>query len=343
LSKAVDLFKGWMISNREWISLGLEALMTGIVNGFDRFVGMLKKVGDFFKPLTDKLKEFSGGMSMMEWVMHIVTGALAGLLVIFAPVLAKFALIGAAIALASLLFEDLFSSITTGQGAFADLFREFEQRWPGLASAVKKIGTFIKENFVDAFNAVVDVLKVVAAALGDVFGQLLDGINGMVGPVGEFFATFEEKFPALFELLQTCGKFIKEFIGGAFEAAFAIIKVIVGGIIGLIEQIGSGIGKIMEGANWIADKLGLGKGKKGEPGSSVAEGQSASVPAPSAGLPNTMPMASAHGQPGTQYTDNKTINMNISTSDPQQAGQAAAAAINQGQPTATPGSWAPAY
>ena len=42
------------------------------------------------------------------------------------------------------------------------------------------------------------------------------------------------------------------------------------------------------------------------------------------------------------YTDNRTINQTISTSDPQQAGQTAVDGFN-GQPPATPGSWAPGY
>jgi hypothetical protein len=42
LSRVLEIFKGWMLKNQEWISLGLEAIMTGLVNGFERFWKMLQ-------------------------------------------------------------------------------------------------------------------------------------------------------------------------------------------------------------------------------------------------------------------------------------------------------------
>ena len=337
LSRVVELFKGWIGENRQFISLGLEAVMTGLVNGLERFWKMLGKTGDFFRPLTDKLKAFSGGMSLAEFATHLITGALAGLLLIFSPIIAKFVLIGAAVVAISLIFEDFFTYLEGGESVIGDLFNAFEQRWPGLAAAVKKIGAFVKENFVDALKAAWDAIKAYGEAWGEIVGIVLDGVNALAGPVVDFFATFDEKFPALFELLKACGKFIRKFIGGAFEAAFSLVKIIVGNIIKLIEDIGGGIGKIVEGANWIADKLGFGTDKKGEAPSAGKDG--ASVPAP-AGLPKEMPLAPSHARSETRNTYNTTVNQNIATSDPRQAADAAVHAL-PGQPQANPGPYAP--
>jgi hypothetical protein len=58
LSRIVDIFKGWMESNREWIGMGLEALMGGIVNGFERFWKVLKNLTGIFDPLIEAIKPF---------------------------------------------------------------------------------------------------------------------------------------------------------------------------------------------------------------------------------------------------------------------------------------------
>ena len=328
LSRIVDIFKGW-------ISLGLEALMGGIVNGFERFWNVLKKLAGVFDPLIEAIQPLLGDFEMMEWVTHLVTGALTGLLVIFSPLIAKLLLIGAAVAGVSLLFEDFFTYLEGGESVIGDLFNAFEQRWPDLFAALQKVGQFIRENFMVVVEAAWEVIKTVFGAIGEILAKVLDGFNAMAGPVGEFFGTFEKKFPALYNALQKFGEFVKTFIIGAFETAVEVIKGIVDFIMKLLEGIGGAIGTVMEGANWIADKLGFGSDDKKD-----------SPPAPSTipmnGQPAQMQMAASHGQGGMQYTDNRTINQNISTSDPQQAGQAAVDGFS-GQPPATPGPHAPAY
>lgn len=335
LSRIVEIFTGWMASNREWISLGLEALMGGIVAGFERFWTVLKQLSGIFDPLIDAIQPLLGDFEMMEWVTHLVTGALTGLLIVFSPLIAKLLLIVAAVTAAALLFEDFFTYLEGGDSVIGDLLNAFAERWPELFAALRKVGEFIRENFIVVVQAAWDVIKAVFGATGEILGQVLDGFNAMAGPVDEFFETFAQKFPALFNALQKFGEFVKKSLIGAFETAVEKIKALVDYVLGLLKSIGSAIGKVMEGANWIADKLGFGDDKKDGP------------PTPSTmpvhGQPAQMQMAASHGQQGSQYNDNKQVNIHVATSDPQQAGQAAAAAINQGQPPATPGIAAPAY
>lgn len=336
LSRAVEIFKGWMESNREWISLGLEALMTGIVSGFERFWNILKKFTGVFDPILDAIRPFFEGLEAGEVVMHLVTGALAGLLVIFSPVIAKLVLFGAAAAALAAVFEDLFYSVTQGKGYFADLFAAFEQRCPALADAVKSIGKFIRENFMDLVSAAKDTFVEFGGRAAEIFTVILDGLNNVIGPVRDFFSTFEEKFPALFKALRAFGGFVREFIGGAFEAAYTLVKRVVENLFKILSEIGGYIGKIVEGANWVADKLGFG----GDDSPESPKSSPSTIPV--GGQPAAVRLSPAHGAQGTQYNDNKQVNIQIATPDAAQAGNAAADAIRTGQPVGTPGVAAPA-
>lgn len=362
LSRVVDIFKGWMESNREWISLGLGALMGGIVAGFERFWNVLKNMTGIFDPIIDALKPMLGDFELMEWVTHLVTGALTGLLVVFSPLIAKFMLIGAAVAAISLLFEDFFTFLEGGDSYIGDLFNSLKGLWEGVMSTAGSAWDKVRSVFDD-------VLKVISSFFAP--------IRELAETITTFFDTFSEKYPALANALSTIGNAIKDavlapfraameafeqlaslieqgldklgtafsFLGGiitdaligSFKSAVEVIKDVVDFIMSLLGKVGGAIGKVVEGANWIADKLGFGGDEKKDGGSSAPS----TIPVD--GKPAQVPVSAGKGGAGgTVINDQKTINQTIVSNDPEQAGQAAADAIS-GQPPATPGSHAPAH
>lgn len=259
LSKMLGVFKEFIVTNREWIQLNLEALMTGIANGFERFYNGLKKVGDKLEPFIEKIKEFMPEMTNAEFVTHLVTGALTGLAIVLAPLLVKFALIGAAIAAVSLVFEDLFVFLNGGESVIGDFFKAFEERWPELFAALKALASWFKDNIGPALEFLWDVIKKVLGALGEVFGVVMDKLNEIAGPIKDFFATFSEEFPALFDGIKKLAEYIKDYLGGAFDFVIILIKTMIATIFDLLKAAGWVIKKIAQASNWVLDKLGLGK------------------------------------------------------------------------------------
>lgn len=361
LTKIVSAFKDFIAANREWIQLGLESLMGGIVAGFDRFWKAIKKVGDFFKPLKDTIKSFLPEMSGMEWVTHLVTGALTGLLIVFAPLLAKLALIGAAIAGVALLFEDFFVFLNGGESVIGDLFKAFEERWPSLYAALGKVGRFIKEHFVDALMAVWNVIKGVGKGLWEVFSHTLDILDELIGPVIEFFSTFEEKFPGLYEIIVKIADVIGKTLAGAFKIAIAVVKDLLSIVGEVLKALGWIVDKGLKALEWGAKKLGFGGGEddtdktggteKGtEPTlgnlqrnlalESLSNIAMSFLDARMAGDKAAAVGATAGNQ--TQITDNSTKNYTVISSDPAKAGESVREADkNDTFNTNTPGSYVP--
>lgn len=365
LSRVMDIFKRWMIDNREWIAMGLHAIMIGIVDGFERFWAILSKIGEAFQPVLDVLQPFIGDMEMSEWVTHLVTGALEGLLIIFAPLIAKIALIGAGVAIASIIFEDLFSSIVHGKGAFADFFNYLAQRWPDLFAALGQLWDWFESKIGPAIDALGEGLAWLGNEFAEIGAQIMDVFNEIAGPIAEFFGTFEEKYPKLSKALKDLASILGDTVAGAFKLVINNIKILIkvlGEVLGFIGKVIVGVADFLEdlfSANDEADKLANKEGKQeraappinaktGKPISarhneSLSKADSAEANAPisaqyredketssaalTAATVTAVPVA-AKTQPNNTYNDNKTINQNISTSDPVQAGQTAAAALN---------------
>lgn len=383
LSRIVDIFKGWMESNREWISLGLTALMGGIVAGFEGFWNVLKKLSGIFDPLIDAIKPFLGDMEAMEVVAHLVKGALSGLLFIFTPLIAKIALIGAGVAMAAIIFEDLFSSITTGEGRIAKLYQRFNELYPGVGKTVKAVRDFVMNNL-DLFKSVgkgIAVLLGMKLAINGVFGAtslLTGGIKALMtavtsNPIGllvkamviaavliidnwetvkafflDLWDGIQAKAQAVADAFREAWQGVKDWFSGLWEDALDVfpdfgewagkaansIRSLLGGALDWIKK---QLARLTDWLpDWVKDKLGISGGGGGE-------SSGGTVPYSTPGRPAQVSMAASHGPGGTQINDNKTVNIHMSSPDAQQAGQAAAAAIQHGQPPATPGSYAPAY
>lgn len=246
LSKVTDLVRTFVMENKGLISAGLSAIMTGIVNGFERFWKILTKVWDALKPVRDILDKVSGGMKLAEFVTHLVTGALTGLLILFAPLLVEFAAIGTAIAAVSFIFEDLFSSIFHGKGFIADLFNAFSERWPELGNAIRKVGTWLKDNIFSALETGWEIVKAFGAVAADAFARILDGVCALAAPVADFFNTFDERFPGISAAITAVADLLQSALGGAVESVSAIVSGLIDTFFAIADGIGAAIAAAMD-------------------------------------------------------------------------------------------------
>lgn len=262
LTRVVDIFKDWISINREWIALGLGAIADGIMMAFERLWNILKDIGSGFSPIIDAIKEFIPEMEAAEWVAHLVTGALVGLAVVLSPLLIKLALIGVAVTAAAILFEDLFLGITKGEGITGQLFNSFKERWPELWDALQKTGEFLKDVFIATLGVAWEAIKKVGEALGEIAGVFLDMVNDLAGPVGEFFGSFQERFPAITEAAGLLADFLGGVLVTAFEHVVNVAKTLIEWLGKLLEWLGGPIVAAFEKVEgWLA-KLGFGKTKK---------------------------------------------------------------------------------
>lgn len=335
MSKLVDRFKAFLAENKEWIALSLGRIMDGIVKGFEEFLGVFDKIGTALKPVKDALEPFTKNLKLSEVVAHLVKGALLGLLLIFSPLIAKVALITAGIILAIAVFDDIWNSITKGKGITAELFKAFEERWPNLFNALKKFGKFIQENFIDWVMAGWEVIKFVMAGIGEVLGHVMNAFDQLAGPIAEFFGTFEERFPALFNMLSALASFVKDVLAGAFLVMVDIVKGVIDWLLTQLKAIGGFISGIVEKANAVADFLGFGDGGKEGSAKSVTDAASQAMDA--VNQINAMAAQQQVPQNNTaNNTSNTTNNVTVNVGDAEQARQVTRD-YAPGQPANTPG------
>jgi len=396
LSRAVDRFKEWLARNQEWVRLGLSSVMEGVVSGFERFWGQLKKLDDKLQPVKDKTDEFkkkldelTGGMSWAEIGSHLMTGALAGLLIFLAPILLKFGLFVLVAILLTIALEDLWSSITTGNGKFADAARAIKKFYNEhktlLDLIVYSIGWFL------AFKAAI-AIEAGVKALATAIGAMAMGFRGLNAAMkANFFILIASLAIALAQVIYENWGAIKECtlnvvnaIGNAwdrfkkwFSDGWDRIANAVKGVWNNFKEWFLGIWSDMTGAlpdfgAWASDSKAKiiqvwetikqyfkdlweeiksyvpdfgAWGSKLKSAFSFGDkkgGAASNTVIPINGKPAQITVAAHTGRPAMQYTDNKTINQTISTSDPQQAANAAVTAIN-GPPPAALGGLAPAH
>lgn len=353
LSRVVDLFKAWIGQNKEWLQQKLAVLMEGIVNGFEKFWGVVKKVKDALKPLLDKLEPLTKHIKdNKKAVSDLVSGALLGLLVIFSPLLVKFALISAAILLASAAFNDLLVYMNGGDSTIGRIIERVKEFYKENEKLVKwlaySIGTFIAFKAALAIESAFMVAKTAVVGLATGFRGLNAAMKANIfialasmavaaiqliyenwDGIGEWFSKKWEAIKENFPDFGAWAESAKTAIMAKFSAAVEAVKKLLASMTDWLPD-------------WVKDKIGVGSDGKSAPSTTSEAGKSAPSTIPVDGKPAQIPVAVGRGGAGTtQYNDNKQVSIHVATQNPEQAGQAAAAAIS-GQPPATPGSYATA-
>ena len=336
LSRVVEMFKGWIAENRKWIMLHTESFMTGLVSAFERVWGAVKKVLEIFQPLVDWFKKSTEGISRTEMYTHLLTGAMTGLLIIFAPILAKLALLGAAVVFVSGVIEDFFGYLNGEDSAIGYIFEKMAEKFPGIA----KLFSSLKKLAVDLFEGALGPGKAILETLGKAFTEIFTSwmgvLDGVANRAADFIDGFADKFPAIVDAVSSLAGVIKTVLGGAFDALIGTIKLfhelareVFGWLFDALEKGASGLNSVLEWAGF--------GGKKGDkPTPPKPEGYDdtkygsvpTSTPSPAlmrASHDVTRPATTlAPGGAGPMITDNRTVVQHINTTDPVQAGNIAA-------------------
>lgn len=167
--RLVATFKGWISENREWIRLGIGKIIEGMGTAFERVWKAGKRLLDWIKdalgPVGDFFQKINKGV---DW-SKLLSGALVLLLAVFAPLIAKVVLIGAAFAVASAIVEEFLSFLEGKDSVIGRFLKDFEERFPALFELFKKMGTFLKNDLVDKLESISDLM-----------GKILDIANKLV-------------------------------------------------------------------------------------------------------------------------------------------------------------------
>ena len=123
--RLVATFKGWISENREWIRLGIGKIIEGMGTAFERVWKAGKRLLDWIKdalgPVGDFFQKINKGV---DW-SKLLTGALVLLLAVFAPLIAKVVLIGAAFAVASAIVEEFLSFLEGKDSVIGRFLKDF--------------------------------------------------------------------------------------------------------------------------------------------------------------------------------------------------------------------------
>ena len=332
----MEIFKGWIAENRKWIMLHTESFMTGLVSAFERVWGAVKKVLGIFQPLVDWFKKSTEGISRTEMYTHLLTGAMTGLLVILSPILAKLALLGAAVVFVSAVVEDFFGYINGEDSAIGYIFEKMAEKFPGLAKLFSSLKKLAIDLFEGALGPGKEVLQALGRAFTEVFTSWMSVLDQLASRAADFIDGFADKFPAIVDAVSALAGAIKTVLGGAFDALISIIKTfheiaskVFGWLFDALEKGASGLNSVLEWAGF-----GGKKGDKAAPPKpqEYDDTKYGSVPAsePSPAIVRashnvTRPMTTlAPGGAGPMITDNRTVVQHINTTDPVQAGNIAA-------------------
>lgn len=136
----------WIAVNRVAISSSLVRFIDAATEGLSDFVDIVRTVSVFVMSAINPILDFAGGFELIDLVAPAVTTALIALtavlgafviqmLIAAAPILA----IAAAIGLAVIAIEDLYTYLNGGDSLIGRFFDSFEQRFPGLFGDIKSL------------------------------------------------------------------------------------------------------------------------------------------------------------------------------------------------------------
>ena len=109
--------KDWIVANSRILKQGIEKTVKGLGDGLTGTTDILGRFIKNIKGFLPDLGEFNDKIDLASLISGTLRGALLGLLVIFTPMIAKLALIGAAFTVAALAIEDFVIWCMNGESA----------------------------------------------------------------------------------------------------------------------------------------------------------------------------------------------------------------------------------
>lgn len=338
LQRVTDLFTEFIVRNRAWMAEKTESFMHALVNAWEKFWGILKKVLDFFKPLVDKFRELTSVMDDEEHMTHVLQGALGALLIIFSPLIAKIAALGAAFYAASLIVEDFMYWLNGDESLIGYGLTKFAEKFPGITKLFEKLRDVAKELFQGIMAWVQPIISELADAWVQTWTAIGQAIDEISAQLAEWIDDFTTRYPNVVEGFKAIASFVQDVFIGAIQSAVSVVKALVGWLKDLIKLIGGGVGKALD---WLNEKIGglFGSDEKGKDGKTRKEkaeefqarygnfGETADenfwskdkVP-----LQKLIPAAVPAGGNGAQQVnnnDNRTVNATVNVANTDQANQ----------------------
>ncbi len=369
IQRVIDGITEFIKRNAEFVKTNAKSFIDGFVGALDRLWNAFKKLGDYFSPFTDAIKDLFGDFDQTEFWIQLITGALLGLMVVFAPLIAKLALIGGAFYLLSIAIEDVFGYFN-GDNSFIGLFFDkFAEKFPGITKLLKTLKDLVVSIFEGVFKNGGEVVKSVLNEIIGIFDSFLTAIDSVAGPLADFINNFTTEFPLVSQLLKD----VAGFIGGAFlgalnglingfKALMGIGALVFNKLLSVAKEFYGLLEKFLKWIGYGGSDESSGGGGAGGGNEKLSPEESANfweqqkneldplkysqntMPAnpqdtQNNALPQAMPSTTEKTAPSasTQVNDNRTITQVITTSDPKQAADLAAQRINDSTQINEPG------
>ena len=132
LTTSVNKMKEWIIANSQMLKQGLEKTVKGLGDGLTGTTYILERFIKWIRGFLPDLDAFNEKIDLSKLISGTLRGALIGLLVIFTPMVAKLALIGAAFTAVALAIEDFVIWCMNGESALGKLIDKWDnwaERW----------------------------------------------------------------------------------------------------------------------------------------------------------------------------------------------------------------------
>ncbi len=182
----------WLKVNKELIQSGLRSFIDGVVEGFVKFVEVIRLINAFVGKFIPSLGVFTDALTVTETVSILVFSALTALAIPLVVLIAQFLLVGAVVAAAGLIINDFVVYLEGGESAIGGLIKKVTELWEVFGEKFPAMADFLGEFFglqLEILQTFVSFLKGTFFAVLETFISLLK----LVAKGWELMAGFAEK------------------------------------------------------------------------------------------------------------------------------------------------------
>lgn len=187
IDKLVTSFKEWLNVNKEWVASNITKFLENLGRVFNELWEDGKKLVDWFKETLGPIGDFGKKLwEATDWA-KLLKGALALLVVYFAPAIAAFGLaVGAVIAL-SAAFEDFIAFLEGKDSIIGRLVDSFQEKFPNLANLLKNVVVVAFKLVTQTAKTMWELLQNIAKGIGGVIETIVTGVDKAIGAARRLF------------------------------------------------------------------------------------------------------------------------------------------------------------
>lgn len=230
LDGVVKFVSGVFSGNWEKAWSGVEKIVDGFVSGTeDLFEGLWKTIGVIFSPVVDFFsKKFSDAYSAVKRIWQAAPGWFGDrwrdIQRVFSPV-------------AEFFRKNFDNAYKTVQKIWQNVGSWFGDRWKDIQQAFSTVSNFFQTTFNDGYTSVKNAFK----DIGSWFGDRWNDIKNVFYPVATFFG----------DAFNSAANAVKRAFDGIGDKFRDIANQI-------LNPIKNAVNAIIDGVNWVIDKLGVG-------------------------------------------------------------------------------------